>query len=78
MESVKNQYAGAVEQGDYRIEVDFSRTRWTGNSPDIDNMLKVVFDSLNGHVITDYRHILQVEAKKITGAISTSIRVYCL
>ena len=32
--------------------------------PDIDNMLKAVFDSLKKHVITDDRHISQVEAKK--------------
>jgi Holliday junction resolvase RusA-like endonuclease len=76
MQSVKNQYTGNVVQGEYRVEVEFSRTKWAGNSPDIDNMLKVVFDSIKEHIITDDRHISQVEAKKVTGADSTSIRVY--
>jgi Holliday junction resolvase RusA-like endonuclease len=78
MQMVRDQYSGTVVQGDYRVEVEFSRAKWTGNSPDIDILLKVVFDSLKNHVITDDRHILEVEAKKVSGLDSTSIRVYCL
>lgn len=77
-ENLKERYKGSDVKGTFRVEVDFARKQWKGNSPDIDNMLKVVFDSLKGCIVDDDRHIISVEAKKLTGKDSTVVRVYCL
>jgi Holliday junction resolvase RusA-like endonuclease len=78
MKKVKKQYKDPKFDGSVRVEVDFARKKWKGNSPDLDNMLKVVFDALKTYVIDDDRHIIQAEAKKLSGEDSTVIRVYTL
>ena len=76
MASVRDQYKGEIIQGQYRIEIDFHREEWKGNSPDIDNLIKTAFDAIKNHVIGDDRNIVEVEAKKMSGKNETLIHVY--